>query len=255
MGLEQFAETFRTIALEKIWERSAGVNEWTLEAVRYLTGHWSRLLSLEGKKDQAFTLGLHLGNDSAVTVEGFVEALLSQGVPNGLKQIIATGNPKAIVPFQDQIQEADLILTAVRNPDQMSGLGTYVPLLRKDLAGPARNSNVVNVGVDSEGVSPGSWNPVLDIGESGSQVVLAITLLRQIPDLKRVSLLEIGPLVAGISNQLFPGNQGEILKWEVQDDPQGKFRLSLSVRRSDFINYIQRLADGFKARSEVRRSA
>ena len=196
----------------------------------------------------------NLGGDNAVTVETFVDALLEQGVPNGLKRIIATGDPKAMDPFQNRIQEADLTLTAVRNPNQVKGLGTYVPLLRKDSAGPSRNSDVVNVGLDLEGASPESWNPVLEIGESASQVVLALMLLRQIPDL-RISWLEINSYLAEISKKIFPGLEGDVLRWEIQDDPQGEFRLSLSLRRSVFIDYIQRLADAFKARSEVRKAA
>ena len=257
VGLGRFAEAFRKAAFEKINENSVGVNEWTVQAVQYLTKHWSELLSAEGEENETFTLGLHLlGGDDPLTVESFVEALLREGVPGGLKRIIATGNPKAIVPFQKQIEKAELTLATVRNPDQVKGLESYIPILSKGAKNPSRNPDVVNVGVDSGTVNPESWNPVLGVGESGSQVALALMLLRRIPDLKGVSRAEVRTLLKQISNQLFPGLEGEeILQWEIQDSSAGGLQLSLNINRSDFMQYVTDLAAQLKARSEIRKAA
>ena len=257
MGLSRFAETFRKAAIEKINESSAGVNEWTVQAVQYLTKHWSELLSTEGEKDETFTLGLYLiGGDDPLTVESFVEALLREGVPGGLKRIIATGNPKAIVPFQKQIEKAELTLATVRNPDQVKGFDSYIPILSKNAKNSSRNPDVVNVGVDSGMMNPESWNPVLGVGESGSQVALALMLLRRIPDLKSVSRAEVRTLLKQISNQLFPGLEGEeILKWEIKDSSAGGLQLSLNINRSGFMQYVTDLATQLKARAEIRKAA
>src|SRR5207245_1874039 len=115
------------------------------------------------------------------------------------------GNVKAIAPFQDALRKADLKLTTVRNPDQAHALEGYLPLLRKDAAGASRNADVVNVGVDARGVDAQTWNPVLGSGESVSQVVLALMLLREIPNLKGATSAQILGRLRALSNRLFPG--------------------------------------------------
>ncbi|HXV28480.1 MAG TPA: class I SAM-dependent methyltransferase, partial [bacterium] len=124
VGLSNFAAMFKETAFNQIQEESAGVDEWTVKTVQILRQHWRKVLSEANQGEDTLTLGLYVSTeDSHITVEGFVKALLGEGVRGGLKRIIASGgNIKAIHPFHKEMKTANLTLTTVANPDHINGL-------------------------------------------------------------------------------------------------------------------------------------
>lgn len=260
VGLKSFARSLRKAALRQIEEKSTrvdqtNIDQWMVEAIKFLSGHQTKVLSRKGKIDPNLTLGFYFNdNDEPLTAESFIKAAFAEGVPNGLSRLIAVGNPEALRPIQKftkEIKQSHMILTMIRNPDGIKGYGVSVPVLRKDLAEPSSNPEVVYVGVDSTAVKRESWNPILEVGESYSQLVAAIMLLRKKQNLAAVPHSELRALLKETSIQLFPRLKGEILKWQIEDNPRGGLRLSIHIDRSGFMDYIERLANELKARSEV----
>ncbi|MBI3306672.1 MAG: hypothetical protein HYZ84_02540 [Candidatus Omnitrophica bacterium] len=226
------------------------VDQTFTPAIDFLTARWSKPTKVT--REQTFPLGIRIGGDDNAVVQDWVDAALADG---RVKWLVVTGpNARAINQYLDQIQQAGRTVTTVGNMNTHRGDGVYdIPVMEANNPQPLRNPNVVQIGIsDSEGIKT---DPSLKRMEILLQARLAVAMLEKRPNgWNAVSSAEIRPLLKEVSRVLLPGLHADVLKGRIENTPNGP-RLIVTVSRSEFRTYLQRLTRVLESKKLVGKAA